>query len=226
MADYTYTLRMLIGLAIALAYTYAAFEYKFEPELYPIHDPNTLLCVEGGRLIEAPPPPIQVDEEHIPITHQQHQYQPTFKQYSREELGEALKGILEEEENDCAPIQHEENSLNSFGNFHVQAPPSLVGGTQAFYEFIREETNYPPVAKEQGIEGKVFVSFIVKTDGTLRCITIIRGVHPLLDEEALRVLMLSPKWIPSEKRGKLIEQKMIFPFNFKLKKRSNKSLQK
>ena len=89
------------------------------------------------------------------------------------------------------------------------------GGDEAMFNFIRDNVKYPLLAKEAGIQGKVYVEFIVNKDGSLSEIEIARGVHKTLDDEALRVVKLMPNWIPGEQRGKKVRFLFTLPINFK-----------
>jgi len=82
--------------------------------------------------------------------------------------------------------------------------------------FIKDNIVYPEVAREAGIQGRVIVQFIVGTDGTISDIEVVRGVHPLLDEEAMRVVGKMPKWKPGKLMDKTVRTKYSLPVFFKL----------
>ena len=79
--------------------------------------------------------------------------------------------------------------------------PSFPGGEQARMKFLQDNIVYPRGAMEQGIDGTVFVSFIVEEDGSIINIEVSQSVHKLLDEEAVRVTKLMPKWKPAIQKG-------------------------
>ena len=79
---------------------------------------------------------------------------------------------------------------------YVDVMPEFPGGNAALYEFIKQNLTYPKSAKEQGIEGIVYVWFIVETDGSITNIKIVQGLNEELDAEALRVVNLMPNWKP------------------------------
>ena len=83
--------------------------------------------------------------------------------------------------------------------------------------FIASNVKYPQVAKENGITGKVFVQFVVSKDGSVKNVTIARGVDKLLDEEALRVIKSLPNWTPGKNRGVAVNVQFTIPINFQLK---------
>ncbi len=101
--------------------------------------------------------------------------------------------------------------------FIVEDMPDFRGGGQdAFRRYIAENLRYPQAAAENGIEGRVFVQFTVDADGIVRDATIVRGVDPLLDREAIRIVMASPRWNPGRQRGQPVNVAFTFPINFVL----------
>ena len=78
------------------------------------------------------------------------------------------------------------------------------------------ETKYPNKARKKGLEGKVFVEFVIDTDGAVVDVAILRGVHPLLDNEAIRVVQSFPDFIPGQQRGKPVKVRYRLPMNFAL----------
>ena len=86
----------------------------------------------------------------------------------------------------------------------------------AFYEYIRRNLRYPALPRQQGVEGKVFVQFVVETDGSLTNVEVIRGIGSGYDEEAVRVVRQSVPWNPGTQNGKLVKVRMVLPITFKL----------
>ncbi len=101
-----------------------------------------------------------------------------------------------------------------FADSEVQ--PSPEGGMSAFYEYIRRNLRYPALPRQQGVEGKVFVQFVVETDGSLTNVEVIRGIGSGYDEEAVRVVRQSVPWNPGTQNGKLVKVRMVLPITFKL----------
>jgi TonB family protein len=89
-------------------------------------------------------------------------------------------------------------------------------GMERYFGFLGENIHYPEQAREKGVQGKVFVSFIVETDGTLSDFNVVKGVNEMLDAEALRVVRLSPKWEPGKNDGHPVRQRMVLPISFAL----------
>ncbi len=98
----------------------------------------------------------------------------------------------------------------------VEQMPEFPGGQRALFKYISENINYPPIAKENGIQGKVFIQFVVGKTGTITNVNVLRGVDPSLDKEAVRVVKSMPKWKPGKQRGKPVFVRYQVPINFKL----------
>jgi TonB family protein len=94
--------------------------------------------------------------------------------------------------------------------------PFFPGGMRALNDFIIKNRHYPAEARRKGIQGMVVVSFVVKKDGSVSQVEISRSVDPLLDEEALRVIKMMPKWIPIEDERYKKDIKYRVPVKFKL----------
>jgi protein TonB len=98
----------------------------------------------------------------------------------------------------------------------VEEMPEFPGGELALRTFIGKAIVYPTVAQENGIQGKVFVTFVVNKDGSVSNAKIARGVDPSLDAEALRVVSTLPKWKPGKQRGVPVRVSYTVPISFKL----------
>jgi periplasmic protein TonB len=100
--------------------------------------------------------------------------------------------------------------------FIVEDMPEFPGGELALRQFIANSIKYPVIAQENGIQGRVYVTFVVDADGSVSNPRIARGVDPSLDKEALRVVSLLPKWKPGKQRGKPVRVSYTVPINFQL----------
>ena len=115
-----------------------------------------------------------------------------------------------------APQDKPENSKEIFS--HVEDMPKFPGGEAALFKWLAENINYPTLAAEQGIQGRVNVSFIVRSDGSIEDVEVQKGVDPLCDKEAVRVIKMMPKWIPGKQNGKPVNVYFQLPILFKLSK--------
>lgn len=100
--------------------------------------------------------------------------------------------------------------------FEVEEMPEFPGGQLALRTFIAQRIKYPFVAQENGIQGKIFVSFVVNKDGSVSNAQITRGVDPSLNAEALRVVNSLPKWTPGKQGGKVVAVQYTIPITFAL----------
>ena len=90
------------------------------------------------------------------------------------------------------------------------------GGTGKMMDYISRVLKYPEEAKEDGIGGRVYLTFVVERDGSLTDIRVLRSAHPSLDNEAIRVVKTMPKWTPGEQNGKPCRVQFTLPVTFKL----------
>jgi len=98
----------------------------------------------------------------------------------------------------------------------VEDKPIFPGGDAALMKYIADNTKYPEIAKENGIQGRVFIQFVIDKTGNVTKVTVAKGVDPYLDEEAMRVVKSLPNWAPGKQRGKPVPVTFVVPINFKL----------
>ena len=98
----------------------------------------------------------------------------------------------------------------------VEEMPAFPGGMKALIDYISNNVQYPKEAMEAGIKGRVTVMFIVNKDGSLSNTTVLRGLEPSLDAEALRVINSMPRWAPGKQNGKAVRTRYVVPVNFRL----------
>lgn len=97
---------------------------------------------------------------------------------------------------------------------YVQQAPSFPGGQDKMYAFLQKHKKYPQKEPDSGIEGRVFVGFIVKSDGSIENIEIKRSLSPSHDAEAIRVIKMMPKWIPAKQNGRDVNCRYTLPVDF------------
>jgi protein TonB len=100
--------------------------------------------------------------------------------------------------------------------FIVENMPEFPGGDLELRKHIAQNVQYPEIAKENGIQGRVFVQFVVNQKGEIEQVKVVRGVDPALDREAVRVISSLPKWKPGSQRGKPVRVSFTVPINFQL----------
>lgn len=99
---------------------------------------------------------------------------------------------------------------------YAEEMPEYPGGTQALMEYLKTKITYPAQAKDEGIQGTVYIGFVVYKDGTLGSFKIRRGVRADLDKEAMRVIKAMPNWKPGKQNGKVVNCEMTLPVKFRL----------
>lgn len=99
----------------------------------------------------------------------------------------------------------------------VEKMPEYPGGQAALFEYLNGNIKYPADAEKKKIEGRVLVTFVVNTDGSITDIEVAKKAYPSLDAEAVRVISGMPKWKPGEQKGKKVRVKYTVPLNFRLK---------
>jgi len=108
----------------------------------------------------------------------------------------------------------------------VENPPKYPGGEPARQEFFAENMKYPKKAKEQGIQGRVYITFVVEPSGSVTNIQLLRGIGGGCDEEAIRVVKLMPKWEPGTQRGQAVRVQFNMPIKFSLPKKKEQTKEK
>jgi periplasmic protein TonB len=202
-----------VGLVVSLSLTILAFTYKTPDSTRKTNLSNNQGQVE--ELIEVPsteqlpPPPPKIEQPEI------------IEVADNTEIEQDITVDMDAEANTTevnhvtAPVQievEEEDPNTVFTIVEESASPN--GGINAFNLFIARNVVYPPQARRMGVEGKVFVEFVVERDGSITSVRTLKGIGAGCDEEAVRVIKLAPKWSPAKQRGKAVRQKMVLPINF------------
>jgi protein TonB len=205
---------MSIGLMISLLFTVAAFEWKS-------YDDNDL--VNLGALDadfeelqdipiteQPPPPPPQVTPPEIIEVPDEQEIEEEIEVNLDVEVTEET--VIEDVVFDEAPEEEAADEIFQF----VEDQPSPLGGMKAFYAYVGKNMKYPAQARRMGIEGKVYVTFVVGKDGALTDVRVLKGIGAGCDMEAIRVLSGAPKWKPGKQRGRPVRVRMQLPIIFKL----------
>lgn len=98
----------------------------------------------------------------------------------------------------------------------AQEMPAFPGGEMAMRQFLNDRLQYPAMEKESGVQGRVYLRFVVEKDGSLSGTTVARGVSPGMNNEALRLIKAMPKWTPGRQNGQAVRVRMTVPIVFKL----------
>ena len=207
---------MQIGLIISLLIAWLAFEHKSYDKL----------TIDESLLNRE----VVLDEEMVEITKQEEQKpQPveTPQQTTQLEIveddveTEDLNINAEVEQNEVideyvAPEVVEDEFVEQEIFQIVEEMPSFPGGEGNLMEYVAKNIKYPQIARETGIQGRVFVGFVVEPDGSISNVKLLRGIGGGCDEEAMRVIKSLPKWKPGKQRGKPVRVSYQIPVFFKL----------
>ncbi len=110
-----------------------------------------------------------------------------------------------------------EDDFNPDSIYRVtEVSPEFPGGSQALQDYLKTNVNYPAQCREAKIQGRVLINFVVQKDGSIKNVSVLKSVHPLLDEEARRVISTMPKWKPGMEHGTPVSVQYTVPVNFRL----------
>lgn len=128
-----------------------------------------------------------------------------------------MKGQKPQEPKKTKPVATETTKVDGKDVFViVEQMPEFPGGEAELKKYVAMNVRYPAEASKAGVQGKVFVTFVVGDDGKVTNAKVVRGVHPLLDQEAIRVVSELPQWAPGMQRGKAVAVAYTIPIEFKL----------
>ena len=203
-----------LGLAISVGLCLFAFEYKsFDDrnlkDLGSVTDEfEELLDIPITEQPPPPPPPIEqpVIQEIPDEVEIEEKIEVNFDVDVQEET--VIKEVVIAD----APVVQKADEIFDV----VENSPEFPGGMEAWNEYLRKNLKYPTQARRMGIEGTVYVVFVVNTDGTVQDVELLRGIGGGCDEEALRVVKGAPKWTPGKQRGRPVRVRMRLPIRFKL----------
>ena len=126
--------------------------------------------------------------------------------------------IVRVERHENVEVEEEEEEVETVEFFRVEVKPTFQGGDpNAFSKWVAQHLQYPEIAKENGIKGRVILQFTIGVDGKLTDIKVVRGVDKALDDEAVRVVKSSPKWTPGKQRDRAVKVTYTFPVIFELR---------
>jgi protein TonB len=215
----------LLGLILAMALLFVAFEYTSRPAASSddelmlddmAEDMALTPAMDMKDMISAAPAPAskavtaRVAETDKPTAAADKLAAATSKLLVGE--GEAVtKGAEVTEALPQTPVDADSTVLRT-----VEQLPEFPGGIVQFMKWLKRNLNYPNLALSQKIQGKVVVSFIVNKDGSISSPKVEKSAHPLLDSEALRVVKMMPKWTPGMMDGKPCRTMFAIPVNFRI----------
>mgnify|MGYP004449196389 CR=1 FL=1 len=210
-----------IGLCISLAVVLGAFEYGtkdiqvtgFEEEVALVEEEEMIAITQ-----ETPPPPpetpkIPVLSDNIDIVDDEIQVDDDMfmNLEDNDNLGVEINDYV-------AEVEEEEIEEEAIPFQLVEEKPSFNGGdANEFSKWVNGRLQYPEIAKENGVQGRVTLQFTVEADGRVTNVKVLRGVDPSLDAEAVKVVSSSPKWKPGKQRDRNVRVTYTFPVIFQLR---------
>jgi len=134
----------------------------------------------------------------------------TAKEQNEEQQNSAEAKTLED-----IRIKISQSKDSIYNTDALEVMPEFPGGNEAMVKFLQENVVYPEKAKEKGISGKTYVSFVIEKDGSITDVKVARGFDKSCDAEAVRVVKSMPKWTPGKVKGKTVRVNFVMPFVFK-----------
>lgn len=213
---------LLLGYVMILAFLFVAFEWSnkdvvidtsqavqaatFEEEIMPITE-------QDNTPPPPPPPPAEIPpqvEEIINVVKNDEEVADVTIADS-EDTGEKV------EQKVFIPQVVDEEPEEEEIFMVAETMPEFPGGMAELMKYLSKNIKYPTIAQENGVQGRVTVTFTVNRDGSIVDPQVVRGVDPSLDKEAIRVISSMPNWKPGEQRGKKVRVKYTVPVTFRLK---------
>ena len=203
----------MFGAVVALSVLLLSFEWKvYETQLTELGklvldaEEDEMIPITQQELPPPPPPPPQTTI--IEIVEDDEEIEEELEIEDTEADEDQVVEIVEVEEE--AEVAEEEIFTI------VETNPSFPGGEAKMYEYLGKNMDYPPIARDNNIQGRVYVSFVVEKNGSITDVRVLRGIGGGCDEEAMRVVKSMPGWSPGKQRGKAVRVRFNLPIVFKL----------
>ncbi|MFM1744203.1 MAG: hypothetical protein RLZZ630_140 [Bacteroidota bacterium] len=168
-----------------------------------------------------PPPPTIETVKFTPPVVVDRELEEEEQPPPQEQLSETNVGVVTQEgDENATELPPEEPVVDPDAGkvfTYVEEQPTFPGGESAMYEYLQKNIKYPPLARENGITGRVYLTFVVGPDGNIRDVKVLRGIGAGCDEEALRVVKNMPPWKAGKQNGRAVNVQFNMPINFTLK---------
>jgi protein TonB len=223
------TISMIIGLVLlSVAVAYPLIDaYINKKKLIKEREKVVGVTLENIKQEEAPPPPPpppppEALVEKVKFT------APVVVEDTTIETGLTSMDDLNKTTTNEVPTEEVEVEIKDEGPKVIETPvqaeiftvveeqPGYPGGEESRIAFLQQNIRYPEEAKELGIQGRVFVTFVVEVDGSITDVRVLRGIGGGCDEEAIRVVRAMPKWVPGKQRGVPVRVQFNLPIKFTL----------
>ena len=209
-----------LGLIVSLGIVWFAFEWTSkETNVSTLEDTTQVVLEEEIIPItqETPPPPpsapkIPVLSDQIDIVDDEIEVNDDLFMNLEDDANVGVE-IMEYVEVEEEVVEEEAIPFQL-----VEEKPSFQGGdANTFSKWVNTRLEYPEIAKENGVQGRVTLQFTVEKDGSVTKVKVLLGVDPSLDKEAVRVVSMSPKWKPGKQRDRAVPVTYTFPVIFQLR---------
>ena len=211
-----------VGLVVALAVVYGAFNYSSRESAVAVLEDTTQVVVEDEMIAiqnELPPPPPEAP--NIPVLSDQIDIVDDDIKLDDDmfiNLEDDANLAVDIQDYREAEVEEEEVEEEAIPFQLVEQKPSFNGGdANEFSKWVNSRLVYPEIAKENGVQGRVTLMFTVEADGRVTNVRVVRGVDESLDKEAVRVVSSSPKWKPGRQRDRAVKVTYTFPVIFQLR---------
>ena len=218
---------LLLGYVLVLATMFVAFEYttrdiKYD-ELEPIYESNfeeDMIPITTQKEQMAPPPAaapkvaeiLNIVDDETELVEEEVQTSEEVNQAISTATGDGAPTAVVAAPS--GPVREEADDDNIYEV--VEENAMFPGGENECYKWLSEHIKYPAIAQEQGIQGRVFVQFVVNRDGSIVDVKVLRSPDPSLSKEAERVVKMMPKWKPARQGNKPVRSRFNLPVMFKL----------
>lgn len=211
------TVFLQIGLVVVLSLVLVAFEWTstdvnvdFSLQEEDIEVEEEIIPITRQEEVKPPPPPpppavadiLNIVEDDVELDEE---LEIMDTEMSQDDIVDFSNMVFEEETRDEGEVF-----------MIVEEMPEFPGGTEALQKYLAQSVRYPVIAQENGIQGRVYIQFVINQNGEVTNATILRGVDPSLDREALRVVEAMPKWKPGKQRNRPVRVSYTVPINFVL----------
>ena len=211
------TVFLQIGLVVALSLVLVAFEWTstdvnvdFSLQDEDIEVEEEIIPITRQEEVKPPPPPpppavadiLNIVEDDVELDEE---LEIMDTEMSQDDIVDFSNMVFEEE-------TREEGEIFMI----VEEMPEFPGGTEALQKYLAQSVRFPVIAQENGIQGRVYIQFVINQNGEVTNADILRGVDPSLDREALRVVEAMPKWKPGKQRNRPVRVSYTVPINFVL----------
>ncbi len=204
-----------IGMILALLVVFGAFSLKSydkqtvnQLQVAMDDTPEEIIPITEQKVKPPPPPPprqvtqIKIVDDDVDV---------------EDDLDIDVEADDATEFEEYVPPEEDDEEVEEQQIFQVvENMPEFPGGRGALMKYLATNIKYPPYAKEAGIQGRVFINFVVEKDGSITAVKVLRGIGGGCDEEAIRVVKNMPKWSPGMQRGKPVRVSFNLPVKFTL----------